>query len=141
MSDPLAPAAPSTRKAPIRSIRAYSIDGLIVLVFAALGRSTHAESVDVFGVIETALPFLVALLVASLALRTLRRPYAIWPTGIGVWIGTWALGMGIRTLVGGGTALPFVLVALGVLGAGMLGWRLLARFITLDRQAIENAQN
>ncbi|MGO1315801.1 MAG: DUF3054 family protein, partial [Cellulomonadaceae bacterium] len=61
--------------------------------------------------------------------RAWRRPLRAWPTGLGLWLGTWAAGMGLRALTGGGTALAFVLVALGVLGLGLLGWRVLARVL------------
>lgn len=41
-----------------------------------------------------------------------------------IWIVTLVLGMGLR-VAGQGTALPFLLVATLVLGAGLLGWRLI----------------
>jgi hypothetical protein len=38
---------------------AASADIVAVLVFAAVGRSSHAEGVDAFGVLTTAVPFLL----------------------------------------------------------------------------------
>ena len=51
-----------------------------------------------------------------------------WPTtlrlGPPVWLATVFAGMALRSVVGQGTALPFVIVATTFLGAALLGWRL-----------------
>lgn len=124
LARPLPP--PRIRKRVIAT--AACLDLTVVLVFAILGRASHAERMDAVGVLTTAWPFIIAGALAWFALRTWRRPLALWPVGVGVWISTWGLGMLLRAIAGGGTALPFVLVALGVLGTGLLGWRLLATF-------------
>jgi hypothetical protein len=41
-----------------------------------------------------------------------------------VWLSTVAVGMALRVVSGQGTAVAFVFVALGFLGATMLGWRI-----------------
>lgn len=127
MNDVLARPLPPPRIRKRAIATAALLDLAVIIIFAALGRSTHSEGVDLPGVLGTAWPFIVAGLIGWLALRNWRRPLAIWPGGVGIWGCTWALGMLIRAITGGGTALPFVLVALGALGAGMLGWRLLAK--------------
>jgi hypothetical protein len=41
-----------------------------------------------------------------------------------------ALGMLLRVVGGQGTAVAFIIVALAFLGLFLLGWRLIARFLT-----------
>ena len=58
-----------------------------------------------------------------LVTRFWRRPTALLPTGVGVWLGTVAIGMILRgVLAGQGTAFAFILVALAFLGLFQLGW-------------------
>ena len=45
--------------------------------------------------------------------------------GVSAWFATVTVGMALRVLAGQGTALPFVLVAFGFLGATMAGWRVI----------------
>ncbi len=130
LARPLPP--PRTRKRVIAF--AAGVDLVVITIFAALGRSTHAEALDVLGVLGTAWPFIVAGTVGWVVLRSWRRPLALWPVGVGVWGITWGLGLLIRLITGAGTALPFVLVSLGVLGVGLVGWRLLASFSSSVRQ-------
>lgn len=131
LARPLPPARP--RKRAIAT--AAALDVVAVVVFAAVGRSSHDSSLDVAGVLGTAWPFLVALGIGWLVLRAQKRPRALWPTGVGLWGITWGLGLALRAVTGGGTALPFVLVALGVLGALLVGWRFLARFTSGARSS------
>lgn len=137
-ADAPATAAPAVGAAGAAAVTAAAIlDALVVLIFAALGRSAHAEATTLAGLWETAWPFLAALALVWLAGAVWRRPAAILRSGLPVWIGTVALGMLARVLfTDGGAALPFVLVATGTLGLGLLGWRairLLARSITEGR--------
>lgn len=99
------------------------LDVVAVLVFAAVGRRTHAEGVTVLGVLAVAGPFLVGLLVGWLVTRAWRRPAATWPVGAGVWLAAVVVGMLGRRLLGDGTAAAFVVVATLVLGLLLLGWR------------------
>jgi hypothetical protein len=102
---------------------ALTVDVLLVLLFAGLGRSTHA--LDAAGLLVTAWPFLVGLLLGWLVWRVRRAPFAVWPRGVALWATTVAVGMGLRLVVGEGTATSFVLVTLAVLGAFLLGPRVL----------------
>lgn len=104
-------------------------DVLAVLAFAAFGRASHDEALGLAGLLGTAWPFLAALLVGWLALRAHHAPRAVWPTGVGLWLVTWAGGMLLRAATGGGTALAFVIVALCFLGLFLAGWRLLAKLL------------
>lgn len=106
-------------------MRATSIglDIAVVLAFALAGRASHDEGLSLLGLADTAWPFLLGLVLgwvlvgrSRLALRSLRAGLIIWPVTV-------AAGMLLRLLTGDGAALSFVLVATGVLGAAMLGWR------------------
>lgn len=125
LSRPLPPARVRVRVVVLAAV----LDLVVVLAFAAVGRSTHGETIAPGQVLETAWPFLVALVAAWAALGVWRRPMRPWPFGVGVWALTWGLGMALRAAAGGGTALAFVLVALGFLGLGLVGWRLVAALL------------
>jgi hypothetical protein len=100
------------------------LDVLAVLVFAAVGRVSHDEGADALDVLGTAWPFLLGCLVGWVLTRAWRRPSAVRPVGVPVWLCTVGLGMLGRALTGAGTELSFVLVATLVLGLFLLGWRL-----------------
>ena len=92
-------------------------------------RVALAAVLDVASVIAfvVAAPFLIALAVGWLALRIWQRPLALVPA-VGLWVVTVALGLVLRRFVfDRGTAASFVIVATLVLGALLLGWRLVAR--------------
>ena len=95
-------------------------DVVLIIVFAALGRDTHAHGVDPAGVLITASPFIAAALAAWALLRLWRRPAALWPHGVILWLVTAGGGLAVRALAGGGTAVSFQLVTFGVLGAFLL---------------------
>lgn len=98
-------------------------DALCVVVFCAVGRRSHAEGVTVAGVAETAWPFLVGAGVGWLVSAGWRRPLAIAPTGVAVWVCTVVVGMVLRKATSGSVAATFVVVASLVTGALLLGWR------------------
>ena len=64
-----------------------------------------------------------------MATRFWKRPFALVPTGLGVWLGTVAIGMALRVVAGQGTAFAFILVALAFLGLFQLGWRVVWRMV------------
>lgn len=100
-------------------------DLLAVLVLALGGRSAHHPDGAVWAVLAIAWPFALAVVAAHgwLAWR-LRPARRTWPEGATVLVVTYALGMALRALAGGGLAPAFLVVALLVLTATMLGWRL-----------------
>ncbi|MEB7503412.1 DUF3054 domain-containing protein [Arthrobacter koreensis] len=108
-------------------------DVVLIIVFAALGRDTHAHGVDPAGVLLTASPFIAALLAAWALLRLWRRPVSLWPHGVILWLVTAGGGLALRALAGGGTAISFQLVTFGVLGAFLLVPRLAASLVTHRR--------
>ena len=107
-------------------------DLVLVVVFAAIGRASHGE--DAAGALATAWPFLVGALVGWLASRGTRRPAAVIPTGLAVWICAEVGGMVLRAFTGQGTALAFVVVSMVVLGVFLIGYRLLVAAVVRLRR-------
>jgi peptidoglycan/LPS O-acetylase OafA/YrhL len=109
-----------------RSSAAAALADIIgVLLFCAIGRRSHAEGLTVAGVAETAWPFLVGAAVGWLLSRAWRRPTAVVPTGVAVWVCTVAVGMLLRKATSAGVAFSFVIVASAATAVLLLGWRVL----------------
>lgn len=106
------------------------LDVCCVLVFVVIGRASHAKGETLGGIASTSWPFLAGLAVGWAASRAWRRPFALRPAGIAVWLCTVAFGMVFRVVSGQGTAVAFIVVALAFLGLFLLGWRLLARLLS-----------
>jgi hypothetical protein len=117
----------------VRSLRpaglALVVDLAFVVLFATIGRISHAEGVTLTGVLGVAWPFVVALLVGWAVAR--RRTG--WPTRMPgsstVWLVTVVLGLSLRVATGGGFAWSFGLVTLLSLGLFLVGWRCAAEVI------------
>lgn len=106
----------------------FLLDLVLVIIFAALGRSTHHD--EIFGAWGTKLwttswPFVAALALGWLVLRIWRTPISL-RRGLGLWLVVVVVGLTLRGLTGGGLALPFVLVATGTLLVFLVGWRAIA---------------
>ncbi len=112
---------------------AASADVLAVLVFAAVGRTSHAEGVNALGVLITAVPFLLGLLAGWLVGRAWRTPLRL-PVGVVVWVGTVVVGFGVRAAFTHRLPLTFVLVAGASLALFLLGWRGVAHLIARSRR-------
>ena len=106
--------------------RALVLDCCCVLLFVIIGRASHAKGESLAGIASTAWPFLAGLAGGWLAARTWRRPFGLFPAGVGAWLGAVVLGMVLRVVSGQGTAVAFIGVALAFLGLFLLGWRLVA---------------
>lgn len=109
-----------------RALPALAADLACVVAFTALGRRNHAEGLTFAGVAETAWPFLAGTLFGWLISRGWRRPTAITPTGVVVWVCTVVIGMALRKATGAGIAFSFVVVASAVTALLLLGWRAVA---------------
>lgn len=94
-----------------------------MLVFCALGRRSHDEGLNLTGIATTAWPFLTGTAVGWLAARGWRRPTAVAPTGVVVWLSTVVVGMVLRKATSAGVAASFVVVATTVTALLLLGWR------------------
>jgi Protein of unknown function (DUF3054) len=111
----------------MRSARvAVVLDIACVLIFVIIGRANHAKGESLAGIASTSWPFLAGLGAGWLASRAWRRPLAIRPVGLVVWLSTVAVGMVLRVISGQGTAVGFIAVALAFLALVLLGWRRLA---------------
>lgn len=109
---------------PAAVVVAALFDAVCVVAFAALGRTEHGGRITLPELWQAAWPFLLAAAIVWVLLRAWQKPTRIWPTGLLLSFGTVAIGMVLRvTLTAGGAALPFVLVATGVLSLAFIGWR------------------
>jgi hypothetical protein len=104
----------------------FGLDALVVAVFVAIGRSAHHHAVSWGGFASTAWPFAVGLLIGWTWILARGRRGSSLASGVIVWLCTVTVGMLLRVEFGQGTAVAFVAVALGFLGALSLGARLLA---------------
>lgn len=100
------------------------LDLVWLLVFAVIGRLSHGESADPVGIIDTAWPFVVALVGMTVAVIGFKwAPENLGP-GTLIWVGTVVFGMLIRANHGATAQVAFIIVASVVIGLGLLGWRL-----------------
>lgn len=106
---------------------ALGVDALLIVLFAAMGRRTHASGMDPVGILWTALPFLIAWALITLATR--RQWARWWPAGVVVWLVTVAGGLLLRVLFGDTAAPSFQLVTAVVLGVLLLGRRLVTTLL------------
>lgn len=113
----------SSRDRTSAALSALAADLACVVLFATVGRRNHAEGVSLAGVAETAWPFLVGTVVGWLICRGWRRPTAVVPTGLTVWVCTVAVGMLLRKATSEGTAVSFIVVATLFMAVVLLGWR------------------
>ena len=108
------------------------VDVVAVVVFVAIGRRNHDEGTALSGVLGVAAPFLIALGISWIGLRTWREPFNR-ASLIATWIITVFVGLLLRRVVfDRGIATAFIIVAtitLGVLlGLGrLLSQRLVRR--------------
>jgi hypothetical protein len=98
-------------------------DLIIVLVFVVIGRATHDHGVYAQGVLSTAWPFVTGLALGWLAMRATGRSGTRPRDGGIICLYTVVVGMTLRVVAGQGTAFAFIVVALGFLGALMVGGR------------------
>lgn len=115
------------------ALTALATDALCVLVFCTIGRRSHAEGLTLAGIADTAWPFLTGAAVGWLLSRGWRRPLALSPTGVGVWVCTIAVGMLLRKATSQGVAASFVVVASLATALLLLGWRVAAALLMTRR--------
>jgi hypothetical protein len=103
------------------------IDVASVLVFCAVGRRSHDEGITVAGIATTAWPFLSGTALGWVLSQAWRRPSAVYPTGVVVWLSTVVVGMLLRKVTSAGVAGSFIVVAATVTALLLLGWRAIAQ--------------
>ena len=106
---------------------AFVADVVCVVIFCAIGRRSHAEGITLAGVAHTSWPFLTGTVAGWALSRGWRRPTALNPTGLVVWVSTVVIGMLLRKASAQGVAVSFVIVASTVTAILLLGWRGAAR--------------
>lgn len=107
---------------------ALTADAVAVVVFAAVGRASHAEPGDVVGLLATAAPFAVGL-TAAWATPFVRARPAGPAAGAVVVAGTALLGLLVRAAFTDRLPLSFAVVTLLSLGVLQLGWRAIAAYV------------
>jgi len=112
---------------------ALAVDIVAVILFAVVGRASHAENV-LIGLGTTAWPFLTALAAGWLLAFAWRAPLAPLRSGAPVWAVTVVGGMLLRAVSGQGTALAFVIVAALTLLLLLVGWRAVAALAMRGRR-------
>ena len=109
------------------------IDLVLIVAFAAIGMSSHEESVSVATLATVAWPFLAGAAIGWLVSLAWKNPAAPLRTGVPVWILAAGGGMALRVLTGGGFAVPFLVVTLIVLAVFLIGWREIAALVVRIR--------
>lgn len=112
------------------ALTALGTDVICVVVFCTIGRRSHAEGLTISGIAETAWPFLIGTVAGWLLARAWRRPAALLPTGVVVWLCTVVVGMALRKLTSAGVAPSFIVVASLSTALLLLGWRAGATLLT-----------
>jgi Protein of unknown function (DUF3054) len=120
----------------VRAALAVLADVICVLIFVVIGRASHHAGEGLAGVVSTAWPFLAGLAAGELATRSWRRPLALVPTGVGVWLATVAAGQALRMAAGQGTQIAFIAVSAVFLGLFLLGWRAAAARVPATRSRL-----
>ena len=106
----------TTRPNQLAVITTAIVDVVAVVVFVAIGRRNHDEGTALSGVLGVAAPFLIALGVSWIGLRTWREPFNR-ASLIATWIITVFIGLLLRRLVfDRGIATAFIIVATITLG-------------------------
>lgn len=104
---------------------AFAADAVAVVVFAAIGRLSHAEADDLMGLLGTVAPFAVGL-VAAWATPWVRVDPSGLRAGAVVLGSTAVLGLLLRATFTGRLPLSFAVVTVISLAVLLLGWRLLS---------------
>ncbi|MGH3652701.1 DUF3054 domain-containing protein [Glutamicibacter sp.] len=106
-----------------------AVDAVLIVLFALLGRREHEHALSIGGILMTALPFLVAYVVMTLLSKPWITINKLFPAGVLVWVGTVAAGLALRVALDSTAALPFIIVATLVLGAFLMGRRLVTSMV------------
>jgi hypothetical protein len=116
-----------TTRPKLSAIIAGVIDVVAVVVFVVIGQRNHDGSSDVYGIINLAAPFLIALLTSWVLLRTWRGPFNR-ASFVATWVITVAGGLFLRRVVfDRGIATAFIIVTVITLGLLLGLGRLLSR--------------
>ena len=117
----------SPRRKPALAIVA---DLVAVVVFAAIGRMSHGESDDLLGLLGTAAPFILGVLVMWATPVVRAHPVGV-RAALAVWAGTVVIGLVVRAGFTWSLPLSFVVVTAISLAVLLLGWRALSAAVSV----------
>jgi len=117
----------SPRRIPALAIVA---DVVAVVVFAAIGRMSHAQPDDLLGLLGTAAPFLVGVVAMWVTPIVRAQPVGAW-AAVTVWAGTVVIGLLLRAGFTERLPLSFAVVTTISLAVLMVGWRALSAAVSL----------
>lgn len=121
----------TTRPSQRAVVTAAIVDVVAVVVFVAIGRRNHNEGTALSGIIGVAAPFLIALGISWIGLRTWREPFNR-ASFIATWVITVFVGLLLRRVVfDRGIATAFIIVATITLGVLLSLGRLLSRKLSV----------
>lgn len=123
----------TTRPVSQAIVLAAGADLVAVLVFAVAGRSSHTEALDPMGVLSTAAPFVLGLVVGWLAGRAWRAPTRL-AAGVTVWVAAVVVGLAVRAAFTHRLPLTFALITAASLAVLLLGWRVVAIAVARARR-------
>ncbi|WP_345750929.1 DUF3054 domain-containing protein [Microbacterium rhizophilus] len=112
----------------------FAIDLVLVLVFLLIGRTTHGEPF-LEGLVGSAWPFVVGLVVGWAVILLTRTPSTSVLAGGMAWFATLVIGMVLRVASGGTAAVPFIIVATITLAVFLIGWRLILLLVNRRRRS------
>lgn len=119
----------------MRALQVFLVDAALTLAFVVIGMAAHDSGSNF---IETAWPFLAALVIAWLIPWVHRQPVSM-RAGIIVWLITALGGLGLRAASDNSLSMPFPLVAIGFLLLFLVGWRIVPFILArpkLDRDDV-----
>lgn len=112
-----------------------NLDMLAVFAFVIIGRNNHDEGLTLDGLLRTAAPFVIGLIVGWALSKAWDRATDV-RTGVIVWAATLVIGMFVRRVFyGDGIAPSFVAVATVFLGVTLVGWRAVHLLVSKRRAA------
>lgn len=114
-------AARTTRR--VRRYVAITVDAVLIVVFALIGRQAHGQALSLVGIAQTAWPFLVGGGMGWLIVATMLRRERLISQGVIIWFDAVVLGLLLRWATNGGIGWPFPLIAALCLGTLLVGWR------------------
>lgn len=116
---------------------AVVLDILLVVLFIAIGRASHHESLKPVEVLVTAWPFILALAIGWVVMLVRKREHMGLGAGIFLWLVTWVGGLALRLSSGDSAATAFIIVAGVTLALFLIGWRMLAEVLLRNRPGTE----
>lgn len=105
------------------------LDFFFVVLFVAIGRTSHDHGVSLGGMVSTTWPFAAGLVAGWLVIIRRHRTGNAPRDGLIIVGFTVVVAMTLRVIFGQGTAFAFVIVALCFLTLFLVGWRLVATLL------------